>query len=365
MRLDNRRYDTAAIRRDYPVEDEIARRGLALRPVGRALLGLCPFHADHNHPNLWVYPDKSYWKCRACGQTGDVIQFVMQFDHLTFGAACDQILGGPSPRSRPAESAPTPRAEPRRWDHLSLDEQTLMNKACVIYHDRLLHTPGALDYLRCRAIPEWVIRECVIGYADGRSLLDCLLTDDERQVAETLGLVRRPARDPASERRYEALAGRIVVPERRAGHTIWFIGRLLEDDGRRPKYLALSGERPVLGLERATNRREVVLCEGVFDFLTALAWRLPAFSPCGTQLPADRLGFLAGAEAVYGALDGDQAGREAAARFSESIGARFRPLRLPAGRDLNDLAQQRGGKRLFFELLTAQRVAGRSSFDAA
>ena len=365
MRLDNRRYDTAAIRRDYPVEDELTRRGIALRPVGRALLGLCPFHADHNHPNLWVYPDKSYWKCRACGQTGDVIQFVMQIDHLTFGAACDQILGVPPPPARPAAPAPAPPTEPRRWDRLSVDEQTLMNKACAIYHDRLLHAPRALDYLRSRAVPEWVIRECCLGYADGRSLLECLLTQDERQVAEALGLVRRPPREPATERRYEALAGRIVVPERRAGHAVWFIGRLLEDDGRRPKYLALTGERPVLGVERATNRREVVLCEGVFDFLTAVAWRLPAFSTCGTQLPADRLGFLAGAEAVYGALDGDRAGQEAAARFSESIGSRFHALQLPAGRDLNDLAQQRAGKRLFFELLTTQRLAARRSFDAA
>ena len=365
MRLDNRRYDTAAIRRDYPVEDLVARYGIALRRVGKALLGLCPFHADHNNPNFYVYPEKTYWKCRACGETGDVIQFVMAMDHVSFTVACDKILGFPS-RPVPTEVKPKPAAEPRRWDHLSLEEQTLMNKAAAIYHDCLTHNQRALTYLQGRGIPDWVLRDCRVGYADGRALLDCLLSDEERQLARTLGLIRVRPNDPAG-RAYESFAGRVVVPERRAGHDIWFIGRQLDSgDGRdRLKYLALPGERPVLGLERAAGRREVVLCEGVFDFLTAVAWRLPAFSTCGTQLPADRLGFLAKVETVFGAFDGDQAGQDAAARFVQSLGARFRPLQLPSGRDLNDLAQQRGGKRLFFELLNAQRFAARRPSDAA
>ena len=54
---------------------------------------------------------------------------------------------------------------------------------------------------------------------------------------------------------------------------------------------------------------EVLMCEGVFDFLTALAWDHPAFSTCGTYLPADRLGFLARASVVYAVFDPDAAGR--------------------------------------------------------
>ena len=127
------------------------------------------------------------------------------------------------------------------------------------------------------------------------------------------------------------------------------------DGGAGPKYLALPGERPVLGYERAAGRREAFLCEGVFDYLTAVGWGLPAFSPCGTALPADRLGFLAGARAVYGVLDGDEAGRAASARFAAQLGPRFRPIRLPAGCDLNDLARRPDGRAGFFRLLAAAR----------
>jgi DNA primase len=118
----------------------------------------------------------------------------------------------------------------------------------------------------------------------------------------------------------------------------------------------------VLGYERAAGQRQVFLCEGVFDYLTAVSWKLPAFSPCGTHLSAERLGFLARADVIYGVMDGDDAGTEAAARFSDQIGRRWQPLHLPDGCDLNDLAQRPDGRRQFFDVLAAARQkAGRGN----
>lgn len=167
--------------------------------------------------------------------------------------------------------------------------------------------------------------------------------------------------DDAGRGHRELLAGRIVVPELRGGNCVWFIGRRVPsgcgDAGNRPKYLALPGERPVLGLERVAGRRHAFLVEGVFGWLTALAWNLPACSPCGTHLPPDRLGFLGRARVVYGLLDPDPAGRAAAARLGEHLGDRWRPLWLPGGRELDDLATCPDGAAQFFELLGAVRSA--------
>ena len=115
------------------------------------------------------------------------------------------------------------------------------------------------------------------------------------------------------------------------------------------------GERPILGFERAAGRRDVYLCEGPFDYLTAAAWRLPAFSSCGTAIPAERLGFLARARIVYGVLDADPAGRAGAERFGQMFGPRWVPLALPEGSDLSDLARRPGGRTEFFRLLAAVR----------
>src|ERR687886_58700 len=143
--------------------------------------------------------------------------------------------------------------------------------------------------------------------------------------------------------------------ELRGGQPIWFIGRHPSDGEARVKYLVLPGEKPILGLERAAGRREVYLVEGVFDWLTAVSWGLPAFSTCGTGFPSNRLGWLARARVIFGVLDADRGGREGAERFGEILRGRWRPLALPEGLDLNDLGRRPDGRRLFFQLVAVER----------
>src|SRR5438270_1195559 len=92
---------------------------------------------------------------------------------------------------------------------------------------------------------------------------------------------------------------------------------------------------------------------GLVNWLTGVSWNLPAFSTCGTDFPADRLGWLARAQIVFGVLDGDTAGRQAAERFAAVLGRRWYPIALPDGSDLNDLGRRADGRALFFSLLAA------------
>jgi len=347
------RYDIERLRRDYPVAEVLARYGIELRAVGRSLVGRCPFHADGGRPNLHVYPESQRWFCYRCSVGGDAIDLIRRQEHLGFVEACQRLVGW-SPHLPIRASAPSPQRE-RRWDRLTLEEQVVMNTACGLYQHALWREPRALEYLRERGIPDSVIRRCSLGYADGHSLEAYLRRCSGLHTAQDLGLLRQPGHGDGERPLAEFLAGRIVVPEIRAGQCLWFIGRDLRDDAHRPKYLALSGERPVLGLERAVGRRAVFLVEGVFDYLTAVSWKLPTLSPCGTYLPPDRLGFLSRAEVIYGVLDGDEAGQDAAERFGRILSPRFCPLRLPDGCDLNDLACQPRGRQQFFELLATSR----------
>lgn len=349
------RYDVESLRRDHPIAEVVASYGIELRPVGRALVGRCPFHADGGRPNLYVYPESSSFYCFRCAVGGDVFDFVRRRENVGFGEACRRLARlERRPETPSPPSHPTGRRD-RRWDRLTLEEQVVMNTAGALYQHTLWREPRAIAYLRGRGIPDRVIRQCGLGYADGHSLEAYLRRRSGLRVAQELGLLRKPGHGDGALPLREFLAGRIVVPELRGGQRIWFIGRRLDDDSDRPKYLALGGERPVLGFEHAAGQREVFLCEGVFDYLTAVAWKLPAFSPCGTHLPADRLGFLARARVVYGILDGDDAGRAAAERFAALLGERFRPLHLPEGCDLNDLSRRPEGQRGFFRLLAAAR----------
>jgi DNA primase len=61
---------------------------MPLRPKGREHIGLCPFHDDHS-PSLTVvtHKDNAFYKCHACGASGDVFNFVMDYHKMTFPEA--------------------------------------------------------------------------------------------------------------------------------------------------------------------------------------------------------------------------------------------------------------------------------------
>lgn len=349
--------DFAEIKMRYALRDVVERAGVHLKRSGpNRLQGCCPFHEDRT-PSFFVYPDRQRFVCYGCKVWGDVLDFVRLHEQLAnVTEACAWLVGTPAPPPRPERASEIDQKQrDRRWDRLTLEEQLVMNTAGALYRDGLSRNVGALNYLRARGIPHWVIQTCGLGYADGRSLEMHLRRRGGVRIAEELGLLRRQAGETGRPLR-ERFAGRVVIPEIRGGQPIWFIGRRPGAPGR-VKYLTPPGDKPVLGLERALGRKRVYLIEGAIDWLTAVSWRLPAFSTCGTDFPMDRLGWLAGADVVFGVLDADSAGREASKRLGAAIGARWRPIDLPDGCDLNDLGRRPDGRALFFRLVAAAQTA--------
>jgi DNA primase len=346
--------DIAEVKLAYPLLDVVERAGVRLKRSGaNRFQGQCPFHEDRT-PSFFVYIDRQRFVCYGCKLWGDVLDFVRLHEHLaSVGDACAWLAGTPVPPLRKTSKIHGEAGQrERRWDRLTLEEQLVMNVAGALYRDGLSRNNAALAYLRERAVPDWVIRSCGLGFADGRSLEAHLRKHGGLRVAEELGLLRRPEPGEGGRPLRERFAGRVLIPEIRGGQPIWFIGRRPGDPGR-VKYLTPPGDKPVLGFERAIGRRRVYLIEGAFDWLTAVSWRLAAFSTCGTDFPMDRLGWLARAEIVFGVLDADKAGREASERLGAAFGARWRPIALPDGSDLNDLGRRPDGRALFFRLVAA------------
>jgi DNA primase len=350
--------DIAAIKLSYPLLEIVERAGVQLKRSGsQRWQGLCPFHEERS-PSFFVNVEHQRFVCFGCKARGDVIDFVRLHERLgSVTEVCMWLTGTPEPSvSTRSRNAPATEQPPRRWDRLTLEQQLVLNTAGALYRDALWRNPRACAYLKDeRGLPEWVVRACGLGYADGRSLEVYLRKHGGLRVAEDLGLLRRPEPGDGERTLRERFAGRIVIPELRGGQPVWFLGRHPTRDNARVKYLGLPGEKPLLGFERAAGRREVYLVEGAFDWLTAVSWHLPAFSTCGTDLPADRLGWLARTRVIFGVFDADRAGREAAQRFGATLGARWLPVALPDGADLNDLGREPGGRRLFFRLVAEAR----------
>ena len=101
------------IKAEVPVERLAERRGVALKRHGADLLGLCPFHDDHE-PSLVVTPGKNLWHCLgACQAGGTPIDWVMKAEGISFRHAVEVLLADFFPLEAAAAGRPgRPRNAP-------------------------------------------------------------------------------------------------------------------------------------------------------------------------------------------------------------------------------------------------------------
>ena len=69
--------------------EEVVGDFVHLTKRGVNLIGLCPFH-DEKTPSFNVSPARGIYKCFGCGEAGNAIRFVMQYEKCTY--ACPITL---------------------------------------------------------------------------------------------------------------------------------------------------------------------------------------------------------------------------------------------------------------------------------
>ena len=57
-----------------------------LTQKGKNFFGVCPFHDDTN-PSMSVSREKQIYRCFSCGASGNVFQFVQDYEHISFKEA--------------------------------------------------------------------------------------------------------------------------------------------------------------------------------------------------------------------------------------------------------------------------------------
>ena len=77
------------IRDGAPIEDVVG-EFVRLKKAGTNYKGLCPFH-DEKTPSFNVNPRMGIYKCFGCGAGGNVFQFLMQHEGMTFPEALSRL----------------------------------------------------------------------------------------------------------------------------------------------------------------------------------------------------------------------------------------------------------------------------------
>ena len=89
----------------------IASSFTTVRKYGSEFKALCPFHADSN-PSLTIYQKNGKWnfKCFACDEAGDALDWIRKLEGLDFAAALERLGGATEwkPRILPESAKPLP-----------------------------------------------------------------------------------------------------------------------------------------------------------------------------------------------------------------------------------------------------------------
>jgi DNA primase catalytic core len=365
------------IKRETDLAALVRSRGVELRPHGaKDLAGKCPFHQEET-ASFIVTPAKGLFHCMGCGVAGNCIQFVQKFDGVSFRHAFELLNAGKAAFSPPARArlraigptdTPLKKGTVPRLELPVNPEGTdveLMRQVVDYYHERLLQTPAALDYLKGRGIySEEAVRRFKLGLAD--RTLGLRIPGMNRQEGaairtrlQKIGIYRANGR--------EHMNGRIVLPIPGPAGRLKLYGRLFtKPNPGVPKHLFLPGPHegiwnlPAIGGLEANG--DLILCEAPFD---ALTFWVNGFKNVtfiyGTEGMTDEIFAAVLAQKVrrvYLAYDADDAGNRAAARDAErflSHGLEVYRVKFPWGMDANEYAQKvhsaGGGERPAFKSL--------------
>ena len=100
------------IRERVALEDVIGRRVKLVRR-GREYVGLSPFQKEKT-PSFTVVPEKGFYKCFSSGESGDIFDFLMKVDGLSFprrSSVWPVRRAWNCPPPRPRTRAPKPAAK--------------------------------------------------------------------------------------------------------------------------------------------------------------------------------------------------------------------------------------------------------------
>lgn len=321
---------------------------LTLRKVGRNYVGLCPFHGEKT-PSFNVSREKGTYYCFGCKRGGDVIDFIMELEHVQFAEAVERLAQRAGVHLPPA----SPEAKRRKDEHDQIRE--VLDAAQAVFV-RQVSDDRPRAFLERRGVTLAAATEYGLGFARGewRALYDTL----HRRFADRLLVLAGVVVEGDGGRLWDRFRDRVTIPIRSVrGGLIAFGGRSVGDDT--PKYLnspesvIFSKSHVLFALDRAARAfgqtSRAIVVEGYFDCLALhQAGLSETVATLGTALSEHHARELARRCArVVVCFDGDAAGRQAAVnavRMLLGASLEVSVLLLPHGRDPDEIARQEGAE---------------------
>lgn len=340
-----------------PIEDVVGQY-VNLKRSGSNLFGLCPFHGEKT-PSFSVAPDKGIYYCFGCHKGGNVINFEMEIEGLSYPDAVRALA------KRAGMEVPEDEQYQSRY-HQQERLWALHKEAARFYHSQLYAPVGAnaLQYAAGRGMPKSILTKFGIGYAPDSwtALVDWLrtkgYTDQELRDSGLVTVSRK------NGNLFDRFRDRLMFPIIDVrGNVIGFGGRIMNNQDKSaakylnsPETLIFNKRKNLFALNLAKKSKlgYMILVEGYMDAIALHQFGFDcAVASLGTALTEDGANLLARyTEQVVLIYDGDEAGQNATKRaipILEKAGLQVKVLQMRDAKDPDEYLKKFGADR--FKLL--------------
>ena len=339
---------------------------LALKPQGKDLVGLCPFHNDRR-PSMSVSPAKQIFKCFSCGAGGDAIKFIMLKERMTFPESVKYL----------AERAniQLPERQNHNYEKPQFDKNKLeeINRWAAKYfrsqYEEEIFGKTAREYIQNRGIEDNISRKFGLGWAPAGwdNLLNAAIKDQiSLEALAQLGLLVE--KDTGGY--YDRFRERVIFPVLDGlKRVIAFGGRTLANDPAKylnsPESVLFDKSSSLYGLHAAKDEivknKTAIVVEGYTDCIMAHQQGVyNVVATLGTAMTKEHARMLGRyANRIILMFDSDQAGIKAGNRAIElffGLQVEIELISLPDGQDPCDFLLENGKKAFELELKKAKNA---------
>ena len=339
------------VARSRPLDDVVESYGIKLtgRPGSYMRQGICPKHNDED-PSFSVYANSQRFYCYGCGWWGDSLDFIRFIENSSMQDATAKMNHLPTNQPARRQPAQQKRFRNPRRDGLVVSQSHEFYVDCLF---KKVEGDKGRQFMTSRNISQDTARSLSIGYSTGKGLADYLLGlgFDKKRLCKS-GLF--------TEFPNERFSDMVVVPEMRNGRPVWLTGRATDNE-RKPRFQAIPGAKPLLGMGTLPkNLKQLVVTEGVFDYITLRQWNIPSLALAGNGNTDRILAELARLQpqSVVFALDADGKSDGMLEHVLQQIPCPTRVAELiDEGSDVADLALIPDGRERFEIALIQARSA--------
>ena len=327
---------------------------IRLDKKGGKYFGCCPFHNEKT-ASFCVNTDGQYYHCFGCGASGNVINFVMEMESLSFIDAVKFLAEKAGMEMPEVKFDPDYKKKREKKDVLL----SLMKDTAHYYRNNLLREvegKEAREYLLSRGISEDIARYYGIGLSLGQDQLQGYMRRKGYSIENLrdCGLVN-------GEKLVDAFAGRIIVPILDGmSNVVAFGGRIYHGEKDVAKYKNSTNTeifdkgRTVYGINFVKREKRenggfhnLILVEGYMDVIALGSVGIKnVVAGMGTALTDGQAREIARlVPLVYVCYDGDSAGRKATIKNVEILmkaGVEVKVVSLDDGCDPDDTIKKEG-----------------------